>query len=331
MNKKEFFNLIDKYKRGECSSLEKEQLEHFLETFQNNPGEWIESEMGNQKTAEEKIYYEIMKNIDKEKNQLFFSPTLLKKAASIIFIIIVGAGILYVSGIFQHKTDSVAWHEKVTSPGEKSAITLSDGSKVNLNADSKLKYPEQFNSTIREVYLEGEGYFEVYHDRNHPFVVHTENLTTTVLGTKFDISAYPDSKTISVSLLEGKVKVAGSEKGKNKEVVVLQPKESLLYNKENNISSFGVFDSVGAVGWKDNVYKFENEPLSKVLSRLERAFGVKFRLTDKSVLAQKITIKFEKNSLQTVIDVIKNLTGLDCKIAKDNNKVKEILFFRDNK
>jgi transmembrane sensor len=335
VNKKEFSNLIDKYNRGECSPKEKELLENFLESFQNNPGEWIETEMGDQKTAEGKIYSEIIKNIDKEKNQnnrlIFFSPVLLKRAASIIFIIIAGLGILYISGIFQQKTDSIVWHEKITSPGEKSLITLSDGSKINLNADSKLKYPGQFDGTIRDVYLEGEGYFEVYHNRNKPFIVHAENLTTTVLGTKFDISAYPDAKTISVSLLEGKVKVAGSEKGKNKEVIFLQPKEKLLYNKENNISSFGAFDSVDAVGWKDNVYKFENEPLNNVLSRLERAFGVKFRLTDKSVLAQKITIKFEKNSLQTVIDVIKNLTGLDYKIVKDNNTIKEILFFRDNK
>ena len=74
-----------------------------------------------------------------------------------------------------------------------------------------------------------------------------------------------------------------------------------------------------------------NEPLGKVLPRLERAFGVKFRLTDQSVLAQKITIKFEKNSLQTVIDVIKSLTGLDYKILKENNNIKEILFFRNTK
>jgi len=92
-----------------------------------------------------------------------------------------------------------------------------------------------------------------------------------------------------------------------------------------------VFDSLEVVGWKDSVYKFVNEPLGKVLTQLERAFGVRFRLTNKSVLAQKITIKFERNSLQTVIDVIKSLTGLDYKIFKKNNNIKEILFFKNTK
>jgi ferric-dicitrate binding protein FerR (iron transport regulator) len=331
VNIKEFSKLIEKYKKGECSPREKELPERYLDSFQNNPVEWNENEMGNQKIAGEKIYSEILKNIDKKGNhyfsQIFFSQSLLKRAAVIIFFIILGTGILYISGVFRQNKSSVVWQEKFTSPGEKSIITLSDGSKVTLNADSKLKYPDKFNNTSREVYLEGEAYFEVHHNSNRPFIVHSENLSTTVLGTKFDISAYPEKKTIAVSLLEGKVKVSREEKGKDNEIVVLKPKEELLYDKENNVSSFEQFDSLEAVGWKDNIYKFENEPLGEVLSQLERAFGVKFKLDDQSVLLQKITIKFEKKSLQTVVDVIKSLTGLDYKILKGNNNINEILFF----
>ena len=290
-----------------------------------------ENEMGNQRITEEKIYSAIMKNIDKEKSnyfsQIFFSPSLLKRAAVIIFFLILVSGILYVSGIFEQKTGSIVWNEKVTLSGEKSIITLPDGSIVTLNADSKLKYQDKFNNTSREVYLEGEAYFEVHHNITQPFVVHSENISTTVLGTKFDVSAYPEKKNISVSLLEGKVKVSREEKGKDNEIVVLKPKEQLLYDKENNVSSFEQFDSLEAVGWKDNIYKFQNEPLGEVLSQLERAFGVKFKLDDQSVLLQKITIKFEKKSLQTVVDVIKSLTGLDYKILKENNNINEILFF----
>src|ERR1035437_7578243 len=124
-----FLDLIEKYKRGECSSREIELLENYLESFQNNPGEWIENEMGNQKIVDEKIFSEIMKNINKEKNQYFtkafFSPSLLKRAASIVFIFILGSGILYISGVFKQKTDSVVWNEKITSAGEKSIITFS--------------------------------------------------------------------------------------------------------------------------------------------------------------------------------------------------------------
>ncbi|HVO73380.1 MAG TPA: FecR domain-containing protein [Ignavibacteriaceae bacterium] len=331
MDKQKLSYLIKKYKKGECSSREKELLENFLESFQNNPDEWIEDEMGNQKDTEEKIFSGIIKNI-KEKNDYikstFFSPALLKRAASIIFFIITGLGVLYLSGVFKHKAAHVVWYEGVTSSGEKSMLTLSDGSKITLNGESKLKYPDHFDNSIREVYLEGEGYFVVNHDNSRPFIVHSENLSTTVLGTIFNISAYPGNKTISVSLLEGMVKVSRSEKGKVNEIAVLKPKEVLLYNKENNISSFNMFDSVEAIGWKDNIYKFENEPLSEVLPRLERAFGVTFKITDKSILEQKITAKFEKNSLRTILEVIKNLTGLDYKIIKGSNDKIEVIFIR---
>ena len=183
----------------------------------------------------------------------------------------------------------------------------------------------------KEVYLEGEAYFEVRHNSNQPFIVHSENLTTTDLGTKFDVSAYHENNTIIVSLLEGKVEVSGSDKGKSDNIVVLKPKEKLLYDKENNVSSFGVFDSLEVVGWKDNIYKFENEPLGEVLSRLKKAYGIEFKLSDRPVLLQKITVKFEKKSLLTVVDVIKSLTGLDYKLVRKNQDIKEVLFFRDNK
>ena len=335
MNSKEFSILIEKYKKGGCSPQEKVLLENYLKSFQNNPGEWNENEMGNQKIVEQKIYFGILKNISKKENQyiskIFFNPSLLKRAASIIFFLILAAGILYVSGIFQPKAEPLVWNEKVTSSGEKSTLTLSDGSKVTLNADSKLKYPNRFDDVIKEVYLEGEAYFEVRHNSYKLFIVHSENLTTTDLGTKFDVSAYPDNKTISVSLLEGKVKVSNSEKGKIDKIVFLKPNQEFLYNKENKISSYCLFDSLNAVGWKDNIYRFENEPLDEVLSKLERAYGVKFKISDQSVSAQRITVKFERNSLQTVVDVIKSLTGLNYKIIKVNNDIKEVLFFRNNK
>ncbi len=331
MNLKEFSILIEKYKKGECSPREKELLENFLESYQNNPGEWNEKEMGKQNTIEEKIYSVILNNMDKEENHYFarpfFSPSLLKIAASIIFFIVLATGVLYISGVFNQKKGTVVWNEKVTPPGEKSVLTLSDGSKVILNAGSKLRYPEYLNGNTREIYLEGEAYFAIKHENNKPLIVHAGNLTTADLGTEFDISAYPDNKTIAVSLLEGKVKISSDKNGEVEKIAVLKPKEQLVYDKGNNTITLGNFDSLEIVGWKDNIYKFDNVSLDKVLSGLERAYAVKFKLTDRTVLAQKITVKFEKDSLNTVVDVIKSLTGLDCKIVSGENNTKEVLFF----
>ncbi len=332
MDDKEYSDSFEKYKKGELSPREKELLERFLESFQTKPGEWVEHEMGNKRMIEEKIYSRIIKAMNKETahfiNRTIFSPSLLQRAAAIVLFFILSSGILYLSGVLSKKTGPVVWHEEVTVAGEKSIIILSDSSQVTLNAESTLRFPDRFNELSREVYLEGEGYFIVRHMNNRPFILHTGNLSTTVLGTTFNVSAYPENKTIAVSLLEGRVKVTRNEKGINENIVVLKPQEQLMYDKEHDVGSNGLFDSLEVVGWKDNIYKFENAPLDKVLSQLERAYGVKFKMTDQAVLAQKVTINFENNSLQTIIDVIKKLTGLEYKVIVSNGKIREVEYFR---
>lgn len=335
MDIREFSEFMEKYRRGELSSQERELLEHFFDSFQDNHGEWDESRMGNQKIVEEEIFSEVKKNIAREKilrvSRMFFSSSASRRAAAIILFFILSSGILYLAGAFHGKTYPVVWSEKSTSAGEKCILDLPDGSNVTLNADSKLTYPNRFDGTKREVYLAGEGYFVVHHDDSQPFIVHARNLSTTVLGTRFDISAYPESKTISVSLLEGKIKVSSVEQEKTKRAVVLEPKEQLLYNEDNGASSFGPFDSLKTIGWKDNIYEFENEPMRTVLPQLERAFGTKLIMTDQKVLGQKITIKFENSSEATVIDVIKSLTGLEYSIVSEENGKQEVRFFRSAK
>ena len=115
--------------------------------------------------------------------------------------------------------------------------------------------------------------------------------------------------------------------GRIDKVTVLKPKEQLLYYKDNNLGTFCMFDPLESVGWKASIYKFDNVLLEKVLAELGGASGVKFKLANQSVLAQKRTVKFNKNSLQTVVYVIKSLTGLDYRILEGDNNKKEVLFF----
>jgi ferric-dicitrate binding protein FerR (iron transport regulator) len=231
--------------------------------------------------------------------------------------------------MLKQKSVSIAWNEKRTAMGEKIIVTLLDGTKITLDADSRLKYPVHFGEASREVSLEGEAYFEVTHDAHKPFVVHTANISTTDLGTKFNINAFPDEENIIISLEEGKVKVSTSETGAKKEDVVLAPTQQLIYNKEKETNNVEQFDLQKAIGWKDNILIFENEPLSKVLISLERSFGVKFELANQSFAHSIIKANFKNESLWTVIKVIEKATGLKYTAIKENNELKKIVFYLD--
>jgi transmembrane sensor len=262
-----------------------------------------------------------------QKRMLIHRPLFFKIAASFAVLIILVTGVFSVVNVLKQRSVSMTWNEKKTVMGEKSIVTLLDGTKITLNADSKLKYPVRFGEESREVSLEGEAYFEVTRDAGKPFVVHAGNVSTTDLGTKFNISAFPSEETIIVSLEEGKIEVSTEKSRIKKEDVILSPTQQLVYNKRNETSTIETFDFQKASGWKDNILVFDNEPLLKVLVPLERYFGVKFNIADQSLTNRTIKANFKNESFWTVVKVLEKATGLTYKITKENNELKEVVFY----
>jgi len=346
MNDERFLELTTKFLSHEITEQEKNELSIVLQIEQyKKQFETIIENWNNQKRTEAK--FDLNEGIDNlslklterddsftwgenvsRKNSFFRNYTLIKAAASIAFLFVLATGVLYTLGVFEHKPAVIAWNEKATRMGEKYIVALFDGTKITLNADSKLKYPARFGEDTREVYLEGEGFFEVTHDDNKPFVVHSGDVSTTDIGTKFNISAFPNEKIIEVSLVEGSVKVSANNSGSQKGDVILEPTQQLVYNKENETNKVRTFDDQKATGWKDNVFVFDNEPLSKVFVELERSFGIKFELTDKSYGNKKIKANFKNASLWTITEVIKKATGLQYRMIKENNETKKVVFFK---
>jgi ferric-dicitrate binding protein FerR (iron transport regulator) len=263
----------------------------------------------------------------KQKYFFLYNPRHLRIAASVAFLIILATSAFFITNILKQRSVSSAWNEKKTVMGEKIIVTLLDGTKITLNADSKLKYPLRFGEESREVYLDGEAYFEITHDANKPFVVHTGDVLTTDLGTKFNVCAFPNEESITVSLEEGKVEVSTGTSGAKKSDVFLTPTQQLIYSKEEGTSNIKPFDSQKAIGWKDNILVFDNEPLSKVLVPLERYFGVKFEIADQSLANRTIKANFRNESFWTVVKVLEKATGLTYKTSKENNELKKIVFY----
>ncbi|MBA4320702.1 MAG: hypothetical protein C0412_20095 [Flavobacterium sp.] len=340
-----FIELTTKFLSKEITEEEKNeltillQLENYNKQFETVVQNWNNEKrvspefkvnegieiLSNKLTARDASFY-WGENIGVQK-YWYQSTTLLKVAASVVFLLMVSTWLFY-SGVLEKAKPVIAWDEKVTVAGQKYLVELGDNSKITLNAGSKIKYPHKFIGSSREVFLEGEAYFEIARDVSHPFIVHSGKLATTVLGTKFNVSAFPAEKNIIVSLIEGSVKVSKESSEAVEGIALLQPKQQLFYNKGESISSFHNFESQEVIGWKDNVLIFKKELFSNVLVKLERNFGIKFEVADKSFNNKKITANFQNESFWTVSETIKKLTGLNYKAVKENNRITKIVFYK---
>lgn len=175
-------------------------------------------------------------------------------------------------GIYQSPASSLednAWEEIVTPRGGYFNLILADGTSVWLNAETSLRFPKKFSAQKREVYLEGEAYFDVAKNTKAPFYVHTSLQSTKVLGTQFNISSYKEQAVHYVTLIEGSIEASN----KNHESIRMTPghqakiSDKISYQKLSNASDFA--------SWKDGDFYFDDTPMSEVLSMVGRWYDVK--------------------------------------------------------
>lgn len=164
--------------------------------------------------------------------------------------------------------------EIVSDYGQRTHFRLSDGTRVILNAGSKIKTPETFSDSVRSIQLEGQAFFDVSTDSARPFLVNTDRSVTEVLGTKFDIQAYPEDEQVEVTVAEGKVALRAKQDTTN-----LKGKE-ITKNQKGSLSPTGVAsvsevqDLAVHVGWTEGKLVFSNEPFVRVKTTLERWYNI---------------------------------------------------------
>lgn len=182
-------------------------------------------------------------------------------------------------------------------------ITLPDGSKVVLKAGSTLDYPEQFSGNKREVTLSGEAYFDVVHNDRQTFVIHTDEITTTVLGTAFNIKAWPNDHNVIVSVTRGRVKV----EDRNKVLAVLTPDKEFDYNnfKESGRAEHKVNAEKIVTGWTKEDVDFNGETLETIAGVLSKRFGVNINIADQELADTQFVLSFNgTESIETILDII---------------------------
>ncbi len=193
--------------------------------------------------------------------------------------------------------------------GKRTQITLSDGSKVWLNSGSKLVYPASLKEK-RTVYIEGEAIFEVIHSEQHPFFVATKDFEIKVLGTVFNVSAYPDDNVSSAVLERGKIELASTEKNLfSKEKLTILPGTMVVFSLNEKIFNQQKVDTRDYMSWRDGYFIFKDEPLANIMKKLERYYNVKIVLQSESLGEEEFSGNLNlRNTPEEVLKVIAETT-----------------------
>ncbi len=188
-------------------------------------------------------------------------------------------------------TNLTVLNQVIVPYGQRQRIVLSDGTTVKLNAGSKMAFPAVFSGKNREVYLKGEGFFEVHKDSCHPFIVKTDFVDVKVLGTTFNISAYEDESVASTVLVEGSVNVSQKNKILGNQSFVLSPGEGCFYSVNDEKSDIRNIDVNFYTSWKDGIYQFKNMPLLELVRKVKKYYNIPIQIEGQELSATRLSGK----------------------------------------
>ena len=200
-----------------------------------------------------------------------------------------------------------------TSRGQQIQIRLQDGTLVFLNTESTIKYPINFiNAEERKVDFTGEAYFEVAEDKKHPFIIHTDKMDTKVLGTSFNVQAYPDQTTQEVSVLTGRVNVKSTV---TKENVYVTPGQKVVFKSHSNkLQAFKDIPMNSISLWRKHIIVFEDAPLPEVIATINRNYNVTVQIANKNLNNLKISAYFKELPAGQVVALVCNIINAEYKI-----------------
>ncbi|SHN36274.1 FecR family protein [Mucilaginibacter sp. OK098] len=233
----------------------------------------------------------------------------LAVAASLLMFI---GGLIAYRAVQRGKAGDTLSNAIYTAAGQKKHFTLSDGTGVMLNASSNLRIAADFDGKNREVFLQGEGWFDVKRNTAKPFIVHTGKVATQVLGTHFNISAYGNDGSIRVSLVQGKVQVDMNNDISKR--IILDPGKEFVYSKADGKILVQDFTIPEITGWKENKLVFNYDSWPDAAKKLSRWYGIKVSLNDNELLHNKLKATFNNIPLTEVMQQISIVSAISWKI-----------------
>ncbi len=321
MDKKFFIHLLHKHNNGTATPEERRLLLSYYDLFDADSEVPDQPDTGKGQQIKDAIHHNIWDEIDRlEARQDAPDPVRHKLWFSLAaaILIIISAGLYFYPQIPAVSAGRIS---QSYQKREHRLINLPDGSTVIVAAGSKLNYPSSFDSlAIREVHLEGEAYFDIQHNTDKPFIVRTGKVATTVLGTAFNIKAWPLDEDITVTVNRGKVRLAA---GQNT-LGILKPNQQITYNKNKADVVQRDVQAAEYLSWKQDDLLLDNVTVSEAAKILEDRFKVSISITEEPIRIKRFTTTFLKGeSLEQVLKSICEFN--DAVYTYDKQQAKVIL------
>lgn len=333
----EFITLIAKYLHQTLGPEEKKALEELLAQDEEKRAffETVCTPSPMTVDVDHAFQQVLERRTGKQSVSQLFSKSILRYAAAAMLIGVIG--LVVYRYIYQHNSKIYQ-----VANGKKMEVVLDDGTHIWLNGGSKLVISNSFGIKDREVQLQGEGYFEVNRDTEHPFLVQTKDMRIRVLGTTFNVRAYEEEAKTEALLVEGRVEMLVGNAGSGHRYVmapgdkisiasdqgVLQAK--VIDNSRSTIESNGLRQqevtpraAPAEIQWKDNILTFNADPMRLVQSKIEKWYGVTITINNEELYKKHFTGTFKEAKVTEVLKLLKETGGINNIEIKDNNIILE--------
>lgn len=239
---------------------------------------------------------------------------IMRVAAIILFASLIG--VVVYQNIEQQPQEIVepVLREIAMEKGQRGNITLSDGTKVTLNAESKIILPDVFKSDKREITLEGQAFFDVSHNPERPFIIHTDKALVQVLGTSLDIRSYPEDSTVQVVVKDGRVSLKSNKECVEEDAVLTAGERGQLDLSNDRITTSKVEDLDLFLSWTKGYLKFKDTPMKDVAQELQRKYDIEITFEQANLKELRLTAKLKSRTIQHNMDVIATSLGMEYKM-----------------
>ena len=317
---------IKAYLSGQLAEEAQPEVEAFLATEEGErrlshmmEQAWDEEDVVSDREVFGRVETHLQDHIKGTKREEAFRWTRIRAtlgvAASIVLLIAFGVQFFFGEGATQEALTEVPMMTKSTTKGLKSTVHLRDGSKVMLNSESSIAYPQYFTDSSRVIYLEGEAFFEVARDKSRPFTVIANGISTTALGTSFNINGRGDQ--CKVSLATGKVAVHQVNEQEN---YFLKPGQAVQFDLQAGTVLRSEYIGFEDYLWTKGIIAFNDDHFERVIEKLSRWYNVDFSIENAAVVKQ-YTGRFDNKSLETILENMSFTLGFDYFIHEKKVKI----------